>query len=116
MKKIDYRDPCYSLNNNIETFMWIFLEKYFAGEDWKFEWEFSIVEDSSSNELKYNLFVNDMYFSLQDIYYALRYDIPLEILEKWYWERTDEMLKWDEWKVVPNLKNYYLLHKEDKDE
>jgi len=83
------RDLCYELNKEIEFFAQEFAKKYFCDEDGLFTGEIHFVEDSFSDELNYNLYVNDCYFSLQDMFYALRYDIPKEVLFEWYDHQID---------------------------
>ena len=100
------RDLCYLLNKQIEWVAIRFVEKYFETNA-----DFYFVEEHMSDEMNYNLFVNDYYFSMQDIYYALRHDIPWEIIDEWYDKTTDDFLKH---KKTVNLKNYLLMKINEK--
>ena len=89
------------MNDNIANFVMAFIYKYFF-EDGVFDGELYFVEHESDS-LHFNLYVNDYYFALDDIYTALWYDIPWETLEQRYYlstdpENTDKI----------NLKNFYL--------
>lgn len=102
------RDLCYSINKVIEDFTSRFVKKYFLDEDPEMKIDIHFVEDSMSDELNFNVFINDYYFSLQDIYHALRYDIPWDIIEEWYDEST--AVTWEAvFQARVNLKNFYLL-------
>lgn len=79
------RDLCHLLNKSIDKLTERFVEKYFKDE----KVDIHFVEDSMSDELNYNVFINDYYFSIQDIYYALRYDIPFDIIDQRYTDSTD---------------------------
>jgi len=104
------RDLCYLLNKSIDKFAERFVEKYFLAEDPDMKIDIHFVEDSMSDELNYNVFINDYYFSLQDLYHALRYDIPWEVIDKRYNEATSVI----GWKAIlqgrVSLKNFYLLN------
>ena len=99
------RDKCYKLNDEIKNVMMYFLEKYYSDEDGNIEWEYDILEDGHSDMMNWTLYINDMYWWISDIYTALRYDMPREVLDKWYWWRV-------EGKIDANLKNYFLYSKE----
>ena len=100
---IQDRWMCYKLNNDIQLFAEAFANKYFCDESGMFDWEIWFVEDSHADELNYNLYVNDCYFSLQDIFYALWYNIPYDMLMEWYDYNSDPNKK-----ERINLKNWYL--------
>jgi len=101
------RELCYKLNRIIDDMASRFAEKYISDVG---KISIYFVEDSQSDELNYNVFVNDYYFSIQDIYHALRYDIPWEVIDKRYNEATSII----DWKVIlqsrVSLKNFYLLN------
>lgn len=101
------RDLCYLLNNTIDQVAERFIEKYF--NDRQIPADFYFVEDHLSNEMNYTLYVNDYYFDMQDIYYALWYDIPFDILDERYEHQLDADMKWVS---CANLKNFYLSKKE----
>ena len=109
---MDDRWYCYHLNKTIEAIAQRFAEKYFLAEDPEIKLDIHFVEDSFSDELNYNVFINDYYFSLQDIYHALWYDIPFDIIDEWYEEWTTNV--WDTiLQAKVSLKNFYLLKKEE---
>lgn len=88
----------------------LFVDKYFTYDDWSkttaecVDWE--------SERLSYNRQFWDYFFSLSDIYTALWYDIPSEILFEWYDTTIDEYLG-KTGKTVPNLENFYKLKIKD---
>lgn len=101
------RELCYKLNKLIDEVASKFAEKYFSDAS---KVSMFFVEDSFSDELNYNIFINDYYFSLQDMYHALRYDIPWEVIDERY-EKSTAVINW---KTIlqerVNLKNFYLLN------
>ena len=62
--------------------------------------------DWREDELSYNFQIWAYFFSLQDIYYAMWYDIPEKILFEWYDEAINE-------KIRINLKNFYLMKRKE---
>ena len=109
------RDLCYLLNKQIEWVAERFVEKYFETTA-----NFYFVEEHMFDELNYTLYVNDYYFSMQDVYYALRYDIPRDVIDEWYDKSLEQwMIDWwykkgKKWVTVPNLKNYFLMNNVEK--
>ena len=94
---------CESLNKSINTLVLSFRDKYFSyGDDDKADIE---CIDRREDELSYNFQIWAYFFSLQDIYYAMWYDIPEKILLEWYDEAINE-------KIRINLKNFYLINRE----
>lgn len=103
------RIKCLQLDIVIEQLVKQFINKYYTYEDWSkseadcIDWE----EDS----LSYNWNIGDEYWSIDDMYTALYYDIPSKILFKWYDIRLEDWLKRakgekTDWLPL-NLKNYY---------
>lgn len=87
------------LNASILDIATAFRDKYFSYEDWSKQ---DIDEiDRREDELSYNFQIWDYFFSLQDIFYAMWYDIPEDVLFKWYDEAINE-------KIKINLKSFYL--------
>lgn len=91
---------CIAVNESINTLVLSFRDKYFTYDDGSK----SDIEciDWREDELSYNFQIWDYFFSLQDIYYAMWYDIPEKILFEWYDEAINE-------KIRINLKNFYLM-------
>lgn len=98
----EYNRNCLMLNDSIDKLVSEFALKY--------HWEDShiIRIDRDIDCLHYNLQVNEWYRNIDEIYTALRYDIPKKILFKYYEERLDKAIKHE---VMPNLKNFYLQNK-----
>ena len=95
---------CIALNESINTLVLSFRDKYFSyGEDDKADIE---CIDWREDELSYNFQIWAYFFSLQDIYYAMWYDIPEKILFEWYDEAINE-------KIRINLKNFYLTNRKE---
>lgn len=104
------KDLCYTLKNQIDKLAEAFMQKYFSGDP-----ELKItcyrVEDQADT-LSYNLYINEYFFCLDDIYTAIWYDIPFEVLTDWYDHRVEYSLakngigKKKKLKPVANLKNY----------
>lgn len=105
-----WRKFCIRLDEQIGDVVDLFVDRYFTYEDWSqpdaecIDWE--------SERLSYNRQFGDYFFSLSDIYTALWYDIPQDILLEWYDATVDEALK-KSWKVIPNLENFYKLKLKD---
>ena len=98
----DLNMNCLTLNNAI---------LYTADEFWKkYYWDdFQMVRiDWEDDCLHYNLQINDDYRNIDEIYTALRYDIPKKILFE-YKEKSLESA----YKKEPfmNLKNFYMNNK-----
>lgn len=101
-KQKDYCMECLQVNNAITRLVDKFAKTYY----WD---DFQIQRiDWEDDCLHYNLQINDDYWNIDEIYTALRYDIPKEILFKYYDERLDKALKHE---TMPNLKNFYLMKK-----
>lgn len=103
---------CVRLDERVEQMCEIFVDKYF--------WEnadMHVVWSGLPWIMSWPLFVNDYYFSLEDVYAALWYDMPLECLTK-YQDYKDDVIYNGE--VDYNLKLFYhLIYKdacEDKSE
>lgn len=92
------KDLCYRVNDHLEQLAQVFIDTYFwtdiETEGWFVEW--------GDDELRYNLYVNDYYFTISDVFTALWYNIPSEILWEWY----------DQWisEKGVNLKNFYKMN------
>lgn len=97
---------CFRLDRAINTVVLQFRDKYFTYDDWSVTQPDCI--DWESDRLSYNWQLGDYFFSLSDIYTALWYDIPEDILLEWYDATVDEALK-KSWKVIPNLENFYKI-------
>lgn len=103
------RDLCYLLNKNIEKFAERFADKYFLSKDPELKLDMYFIEWEHSDDINYNLYINDYYFSIDDIFHALWYDIPFEIIDERYDLRSD--INNEDRDKVWNLKNFYLLKK-----
>lgn len=103
----DYNRNCLMLNDSIDKLVNEFTLKYY-GED-----AHIIRTDREIDCLHYNLQINDDYWNIDEIYTAMWYNIPEKILFKYLDERLDKALKHE---VMPNLKNYFKLHTNQKDE
>lgn len=96
------RDLCYALNAQIEALAQVFIEKYFLVDDPELKISTYRVEEAS-DMLSYNCYINDYYFSIDDMYTALWYGIDPDTLFDWYDIQADPS---NEHKI--NLKNYWL--------
>lgn len=92
---------CVRLDERVEQMCEIFVDKYF----WE-DADMHVVWSGLPWIMSWPLFVNDYYFSLEDVYVALWYDIPLECLTK-YQDYKDDVIYNGE--VDYNLKLFYLL-------
>lgn len=102
IKMKDYNKNCLMLNDSIDKLVNEFALKYY-GEDC-----YIVRIDRDIDCLHYNLQINDDYRNIDEIYTALRYNIPKEILFKYYEERLDKATKHE---TMPNLENYFNLFK-----
>lgn len=79
-----------------------FAEKYFPEDDGTFQGDIYYADRPSG--VMYNVYINDIHFTLDDIYVSLFYDIPLNVLYAWH----------DQWyennKQRINLENFYKLY------
>ena len=91
------------VNESINTLVLSFRDKYFKYND-EDKADIECI-DWREDEL-YNFQIWDYFFSLQDIYYAMWYDIPEKILFEWYDEAINE-------KIRINLKNFYLMNRKE---
>jgi len=92
---------CLRVDEMIEEMCEEFADRYFwvnselhitwSSVEWMFPWP---------------IFVDDYFFTLEDVYSALWYDIPYDCLIK-YHEYMDDVMY--EWALEYNLKNFYLL-------
>ena len=96
---------CESLNESINTLVLSFRDKYFKYND-EDKADIECI-DRREDELSYNFQIWAYFFSLQDIYYAMWYDIPEKILFEWYDEAINE-------KIRINLKNFYLMNRKER--
>ena len=96
------RELCYKLNKQIDKLAEEFVKKYFWGDP---ELKITLyrVEDKS-DDLSYNLYINEYYFPLDVIYTALCYDIDGDILFDWYAQWSDFRNK-----NKLNLKNFLKM-------
>lgn len=92
MSTTNYRSICYKLNSVIEILAQAFLEEYFTYEDWSMSEDFFFVNDGDSSSLNYNFFVDDMHFTLDDMFVALWYNVDRKDLYQWY----------DQWNDITN--------------
>ena len=69
---------CIALNESINTLVLSFRDKYFSYDD-EDKADIECI-DRREDELSYNFQIGAYFFSLQDIYYAMWYDIPEKIL------------------------------------
>ena len=95
---------CIALNESINTLVLSFRDKYFKYND-EDKADIECI-DWREDELSYNFQIWAYFFSLQDIYYAMWYDIPEKILFEWYDEAINE-------KIRINLKNFYLMNRKE---
>ena len=101
MAMID-REFCYRLNKNVELLVERFAEKYF--DDFP---TITCVEEES-DALKTNFYFNeDMYFNVDQMYTALWYNIPKEVLFTWR-----DIQCWNVSWVKMNLLNFYTYHRD----
>lgn len=103
----DYCMECLQVNNAITRLVDKYAKTYYW-EDFQIQWI-----DWEDDCLHYNLQINDDYRNIDEIYTALWYNIPEKILFKYLDERLDKALKHE---TMPNLKNYFKLHTNQKDE
>lgn len=103
----DYNRNCLMLNDSIDKLVNEFALVYY-GED-----AHIIRIDRDIDCLHYNLQINDDYRNIDEIYTAMWYNIPEKILFKYLDERLDKALRHE---VMPNLKNYFNLHTDQKDD
>ncbi|MDO4714306.1 MAG: hypothetical protein Q4B28_06815 [bacterium] len=80
-----------------------FIEKYFSEPDLKITLYWVEVE---SDELSYNLYINEYYFPLDVIYTALWYDVDEEVLFERYDQWSDPRNQ-----TKRNLKNFIAQRK-----
>lgn len=97
------RELCYSMNRMIDKLATRFMEKYFSEPDLKITLYWVEVE---SDELSYNLYINEYYFPLDVIYTALWYDVDEEVLFERYDQWSDPRNK-----TKRNLKNFIAQRK-----
>lgn len=96
----EYCMECLQVNNAITWLVDKFAKTYYW-DDFQIQWI-----DWEDDCLHYNLKINDDYRNIDEIYTALRYNIPKEILFKYYEERLDKAIKKE---TFMNLKNFYFL-------
>ena len=90
---------CLFVDEMITEMCEYFCDKYFWEDaDMNLVWMSGYVEWL----MVWPLFVNDYFFTIDDVYTALRFDIPFDCLLKWY-DTADE-----KWYHSVNLKNFYL--------
>lgn len=78
------KDFCKKLNDTINDVALAFVHKYFWDEKTNnFQGDLYWVEHKE-NQLHYNLFINDYYFSLDTIYSALWLNVSRDELFEWY--------------------------------
>lgn len=97
---------CELLNNQIKETALDFIKTYFLDEDGEFHGDCYCVEWSYDDLLNTNFFINDYFFTIDEIYTALRYNIPREVLSAWHDTMNENTSN------SKNLKNFYLLHKD----
>ena len=103
----DYNRNCLMLNDSIYILVNEFVLKYY-------EEDAHVIRIDCDNDcLHYNLQINDDYWNIDEIYTALRYNIPEKILFKYLDDRLDKALKHG---TMPNLKNYFILYTDKKDD
>jgi len=106
----DLNMNCLTLNNAILYLVDEFWKKYY---DWEFQ--MSRVE-WQDEELHYNFEMNQDYWNIDQVYTALWFDIPEDILFEWkeysldYYTREVKKKKPD---PFMNLKNFYFMKKGD---
>ena len=98
----DYCMECLQVNNAITRLVDKFWKKYY-GEDFKIE-----RIDRKDEDLHCNLRINTIHRNIDEIYTALWFDIPKEIVLKFKEEQTDKAIKKE---TFMNLKNFYFLNK-----
>ena len=92
----DYNMNCLQVNNAITWMADEFWKKYYG--DYRIVWI-----DRREEDLHYNLQVNDDFRNIDEIYTALRFDIPEKVL----FDYKKASLNGE--KI--NLKNFYLMKK-----
>lgn len=117
MGKILNQAHCNVLNATIKILVDQFVEKYYTYSDWSRNEPDTV--DREDEELSYTWNIGDEFRSINDIFTALRFDIPKKILFDWYALQLDYWLKKASWKEVEgtplNLKNYYKAYMNIKD-
>lgn len=103
MNLLKNRDVCYKINSELEHMFQLFADTYYQLEDYEDCYHIELV-DHESDELHYNVNINDEYWSADEIFTALWYDIPKTILFAYYDQRSE--------KIHMNLKNFYFDNKE----
>lgn len=92
---------CLRVDEMIEEMCEEFADRYFWVNA-----KLHIIWDSVEWMFPWPIFVEDYFFTLEDVYSALWYDIPYDCLIK-YHEYMDDVMY--EWELEYNLKNFYLL-------
>lgn len=109
MGKILNQAHCNTVNTSIKLLVDKFVEKYYTYSDWSKNEPDCV--DRKDEDLSYTWNIGDEYRGIDDIFTALRFDIPKKILFDWYDLQVDYWLKTSAWKKVEgtplNLKNYY---------
>lgn len=100
MTMID-KEFCYRLNKNVEL-----LVERFANRYWDETPTIRCVEDDETIHWNY-YFNEDIHFSLEEMYTALWYGIPKEILFTWW-----DIQCWNVGGVKMNLLNFYTYHRD----
>ena len=106
----EYCMECLQVNNAITRLVDKFWKKYY---DWDFK--MSRVE-RQDEELHYNFEINQDYWNIDEVYTALWFDIPEDILHEWKEYSLDYYIR-EVKKKNPdpfiNLKNFYLMKKDN---
>lgn len=92
-----YKWLCKSVDEAVTRMCEMFTDKYF----WE-DADMNLVWANSRGYIVWPLFVNDFFFSIDDVYTAMYYNIPYKCLIEWY-DSSD-----DKWHYPVNLKNFYL--------
>lgn len=98
------REICNALNRHIDILAQVFIRAYFSDDS-----ELKITTyrvEGREDELSYNCYINDYFFSIDDMYTALWYEIDRDTLFDWYHLMSDPSNR----KKI-TLKNYWKNRK-----
>lgn len=91
---------CIQVNNAITWLVDEFGKRYY--DEYRLEWI-----DRREEELHYNFKMNDDYWNIDQVYTALRFDMPGEVIHKY----KEYELKVKEGETCMNLRSFYFMKK-----
>lgn len=103
MTNLNNRDICYKINSEMEHMFQLFADTYYQLEDYEECYHIELI-DHESDGLHYNVHINNDYWNADEVFVALWYNIPKNLLFAYYDQRSE--------KVHMNLKNFYFNNKE----